>query len=432
MIGCGPVPMSIINKIQAREILDSRGNPTLEVTVATQKVTASAKVPSGASTGSHEALELRDGDAKRYLGKGVLKACGNVNTILGPALAGKNVEDQTAIDQFMIELDGTPNKSKLGANAILGVSLACAHAAAKEKGVSLYKYLNPQANVLPVPMMNIVNGGQHAASGLDIQEIMIMPLGAPSFKEAVRMGSEIFHCLGNILKEKKFSTTVGDEGGYAPTLPNEETAFEYILQAVEKAGYRAGKDVYLAIDAAATEFYDANTKQYCLKIKGKFEKLPTSEMIDYWTYLCKKYPIFSLEDGLAEDDWDGWKILYERLGKKIQIVGDDLLVTNKKRLEKAIQLRAANAILIKLNQIGTLTETMDTVNAAHQHKWKCIVSHRSGETEDTTIADFAVAMETGQIKTGSLSRSERTAKYNRLMKIEEELGQKARFSENFL
>lgn len=407
--------------------MDSRGNPTLEVTVITQKAEAFAMVPSGASTGSHEALELRDNDAKRYLGKGVLKACQNVNTILGPALAGYDVEDQTALDTLMLELDGTKNKEKLGANAILGVSLACAHTAAKEKGVSLYAHLNPQAALLPVPMMNIMNGGQHASGGLDIQEIMVMPAKAPSLREAVRMGSEIFHCLGKLLKEKNFSTTVGDEGGYAPALSSEETAFEYILQAIQKAGYQAGKDVYLAIDAAATEFYRADEQVYCLKIKGKPERLSSMEMIDYWADLCAKYPIFSLEDGLAEDDFDGWQKLCGQLGKKIQIVGDDLLVTNPQRLEKAIKLQAANAILIKLNQIGTLTETIKTVNMAHRHKWKCVVSHRSGETEDTTIADFAVAMETGQIKTGSLSRSERTAKYNRLMKIEEELGSKAHF-----
>ena len=420
--------MFIINKILAREVLDSRGNPTLEVTVTTQKTEASAMVPSGASTGSHEALELRDDDMNRYLGKGVLKACKNVNTILGPALIGKNAEDQAGIDKLMMELDGTPNKAKFGANAILGVSLACAHAAAKEKGVGLYQYLNPRATILPMPMMNIMNGGQHASSGLDIQEIMIVPLGAPSFREAVRMGSEIFHCLGKILKEKNFSTAVGDEGGYAPALTSEEMAFEYTLQAIQKAGYRAGKDVHLAIDAAATEFYQADIQRYCLKIKGKPEKLLSAEIIEYWADLCQQYPIFSLEDGLAEDDWDGWQKLYEQLGKKVQIVGDDLLVTNQKRLEKAIKLRAANAILVKLNQIGTLTETIETVNMAHQNKWKCIVSHRSGETEDTTIADFAVALETGQIKTGSLSRSERTAKYNRLMKIEEELGSRARFN----
>lgn len=419
--------MSKIRNIHAREILDSRGNPTVAVRVETENTFSEAMVPSGASTGSYEALELRDADTKRYFGKGVLKACNNVNTIFGPALIGKEVEDQAVIDKLMIDLDGSPNKTKFGANAILGVSLACAQAAAKEKNIGLYKSLNPEAALLPVPMMNIMNGGKHADSGLPIQEIMIMPIGARSFKEAVRMGSEIFHCLGEILKNRKYQTTVGDEGGYAPALPDQETAFDYVLEACSNADYRAGSDVYFAVDAAASEFFDAETKLYQFKINGQTEKLSSANMIDYWIDLIKKYPIFSLEDGLAEDDWSGWQQLNKKLGKKTQIVGDDLLVTNPKRLKKGISLSAANSILIKPNQIGTLTETIETVKIAMKSGWTTVISHRSGETEDTTIADIAVGLETGQIKTGSLSRSERTAKYNRLMRIEEELGSKARY-----
>ncbi len=419
--------MSKIKAIRALEVLDSRGNPTLEVMVETEKVTATAMVPSGASTGIHEALELRDGDSKRYLGKGVLKACGNVNDVISKNLAGFEVSEQDKIDSFLVELDGTPNKSKLGANAILGASLACAHAAAAEKEVGLYAYLNPKANVLPVPMMNIVNGGKHADSGLDIQEMMVMPVGAGSLREAVRMGSEIFHTLGKLLKAKGYQTAVGDEGGYAPSFKDQEEAFEFVLQAIKDAGYKAGEQVYLALDPASSEFYDADKKRYNFKIKGKPEMLTTAEMVDFWADLVNKYPIISLEDGLAEDDWEGWTMLTNRIGKKVQIVGDDLLVTNVNRLQKAINQSAANSILIKLNQIGTLTETIDAIKMADASNWTAVVSHRSGETEDTTIADLAVGMETGQIKTGSLCRSERISKYNRLMKIEQELGEKAKF-----
>ncbi len=437
--------MSKIKNIRAREILDSRGNPTLEVRVETQKGFGAAMVPSGASTGIHEALELRDRDQKRYNGKGVLKACENVQTILGDALRGFEVSDQKRIDQRMIDLDGTPNKSRLGANAILGVSLACAHAGAGEKGVGLYRYLKPNSSLLPVPMMNIMNGGKHAGGsfsfgktvkgstsldsapgGLDIQEVMIMPTGAKSFREAVRMGVEIFHALGKLLKGAGFQTTVGDEGGYAPSLKTQEQAFDFVLRAISKAGYHAGRDVFLAVDAAASEFYSSAEKKYHFKIKGEKELLSSAEMVDFWADLVKKYPLISLEDGLSEDDWDGWVLLQKKIGKKIQIVGDDLLVTNVVRLRDAIAKNAANAVLVKLNQIGTLTETTDAIRVADRAGWAAIVSHRSGETEDITIADFAVAMECGQIKTGSLCRSERVAKYNRLMAIEAELGAKAR------
>jgi enolase len=419
--------MSKIKTVHAREILDSRGNPTVEVTVWTEKSVGAAMVPSGASTGSHEALELRDGDPKRYLGQGVLKACANVNNDLTKLVTGLEADDQEGLDEAMIALDGTPTKSKFGANAILGVSLAVARAAANEKNLGLYLSLNRDAAILPVPMMNIMNGGKHADSGLDIQEFMVMPAGAPSLKEAIRMGSEIFHNLGKLLKAKNYATSVGDEGGYAPSLPDQETAFEFIFKAIEAAGYKAGKDVFIALDPASSEFYDAAKKVYNFKIKGKKEELTSAQMVDYWVKLVGKYPIISLEDGLAEDDWDSWKTLTEKIGKKVQIVGDDLLVTNVQRLQKGIDLKAANSILIKLNQIGTLTETINTLKLAQKSGWTSVVSHRSGETEDTTIADFAVALSTGQIKTGSLSRSERTAKYNRLMKIEEDLGSKAQF-----
>jgi len=419
--------MSKIKSVQAREILDSRGNPTVEVTVFTEKAMGVAMVPSGASTGSHEALELRDGDPRRYLGKGVLKACSNVNSELAALVTGRDVDDQKGLDEAMIQLDGTPTKSKLGANAILGVSLACARAAAAEKGVGLYKSLNLGANLLPVPMMNIMNGGKHADSGLDIQEFMVLPAGAPSFKEAIRMGAEIFHHLGKLLKGKGYMTSVGDEGGYAPSLPDQESAFEFVFQAIEAAGYKAGKDVYIALDAAASEFYDAAKKVYSFKIKGKKEELTSAQMVDYWVDLVGKYPVISLEDVLAEDDWDSWKLLTGKIGKKVQLVGDDLLVTNVERLQKGIDLKAANSILIKVNQIGTLTETVAAIQLAQKSAWTTVISHRSGETEDTTIADLAVALSTGQIKTGSLSRSERVAKYNRLMKIEEELGANAKF-----
>jgi len=419
--------MSKIKTVHAREILDSRGNPTVEVTLTTEKSTGVAMIPSGASTGSHEALELRDGDAKRYLGKGVLKACANVNNELAALAIGREVDDQKGLDEAMLALDGTPTKSKFGANAILGVSLAAARAAAAEKNVGVYMSLNPSATILPVPMMNIMNGGKHADSGLDIQEFMVMPVGAPSFKEAVRMGSEIFHNLGKLLKAKGYATSVGDEGGYAPSLPDQESAFEFIFQAIDAAGYKAGQDVFIALDPAASEFYDAAKKVYSFKIKGKKEELTSSQMLDFWVDLVNKYPIISLEDGLAEDDWDTWKALTERVGKKVQIVGDDLLVTNVERLQKGIDMKAANSILIKVNQIGSLTETAAAVQLAQKSGWTSVMSHRSGETEDTTIADLAVALSTGQIKTGSLSRSDRVAKYNRLMKIEEELGSKAQF-----
>jgi len=419
--------MSKIKTIHAREILDSRGNPTVEVTVMTEKAMGVAMVPSGASTGSHEALELRDGDPKRYLGKGVLKACANVNNELAGLVVGREADDQKGLDEAMLALDGTPTKSKFGANAILGISLACARAAAAEKGLGLYQSLNSGATILPIPMMNIMNGGKHADSGLDVQEFMVMPVGAPSFKEAIRMGAEIFHNLAKLLKAQKYSTSVGDEGGYAPSLPDQESAFQYILQAIEAAGYKAGHDVFIALDPAASEFYDATKKVYAFKVKGKKEELTSSQMIDFWVDAVSKYPIISLEDGLAEDDWDSWKILTEKIGKKVQIVGDDLLVTNVERLQKAIDMKAANSILIKVNQIGTLTETTNAVQLAQKSGWTSVMSHRSGETEDTTIADLAVALSTGQIKTGSLSRSDRTAKYNRLMKIEEELGSKAQF-----
>lgn len=419
--------MSKIKTVHAREILDSRGNPTIEVTVVTEKAMGVAMIPSGASTGSHEAVELRDGDAKRYLGKGVLKACANVNNDLTALVTGREVDDQKALDEAMIALDGTPNKGKLGANAILSVSLACARAAAAEKNVGLYLSLNSNATVLPVPMMNIMNGGKHADSGLDIQEFMVMPVGAPSFKEAIRMGAEIFHHLGKLLKAKKYATSVGDEGGYAPSLPDQESAFEFIFAAIEAAGYNAGQDVFIALDPAASEFYDAAKKIYSFKIKGKKEELSSAQMVDYWTGLVNKYPIISLEDGLAEDDWSAWETLTKNVGKKVQIVGDDLLVTNVERLQKGIDTKAANSILIKVNQIGSLTETMNAIQLAQKSGWTSVMSHRSGETEDTTIADLAVALSTGQIKTGSLCRSERIAKYNRLMKIEEELGSKAQY-----
>lgn len=418
--------MAKIERIIAREVLDSRGNPTVEVEVFTKKNRASASVPSGASTGIHEALELRDGDPKRYLGKGVLQAIHNVEKVIAPKLIGFDVFEQEKLDYFLIELDGTKNKSKLGANAILGVSMAVARLAAFEKKVSLFKYLNPDASLLPVPQMNIVNGGKHADSGLDIQEFMIMPVKAGSFREALRMGSEIFHYLKKILKEAGFSTAVGDEGGFAPNLPHNEAAFEYILQAIKKAGCVPGEEVLLAIDAAASSFY-VRGKGYEIKVRGKPKILSSSEIVDFYEDLVEKYPIISLEDGLAEDDWAGFAILTERLGKKIQIVGDDLFATNVERLKKGIAESFANSILVKPNQIGTLTETIDAIGKAKAAGWTTVVSHRSGETEDTFIADFAVAMETGQIKTGSLCRTERVCKYNRLLRIEEELGKKARY-----
>lgn len=414
--------MAKLTNLHARQVLDSRGNPTVEVEAFSETKMARAIVPSGASTGVHEAVELRDGDALKYMGKGVTKAVMNVNDVIKPEVIGFDIFDQEGLDKKLIELDGTENKSRLGANAILGVSLAVAHLAAKEKDVYLYEYLNPEATLLPVPMMNIINGGKHADSGLDIQEFMIVPFGAPNFAEALRMGSEIFHNLKKILKENKLSTSVGDEGGFAPNLPNNAAAFEYILKAIEKAGYKAGEDVKLAIDAAASEFY----KDGKYSVDGKM--LSSAEMVDYYAELVDKFPIFSIEDGHHEDDWDGWILMNEKLGDKIQLVGDDLLVTNVKRLKEGIDKKAANSILIKLNQIGTLTETKSAIKMAHDAGWTSVVSHRSGETEDTTISDLVVAMETGQIKTGSLCRTERICKYNRLLRIEERLGDKARYN----
>lgn len=415
--------MSQIAKIHARQVLDSRGNPTVEVEVYTSTGTLGrAIVPSGASTGVHEAVELRDGDKKKYLGKGVLKAVENVNTKIGKELEGMGVFEQNAIDQVMILLDGTPNKSSLGANAILGVSLAAARAAAEELGMPLYRYVGGvNANTLPIPMMNIMNGGVHADNKIDFQEFMIMPVGAPSFSEALRMGSEIFHTLKSVLKKKGYSTNVGDEGGFAPEIGSNEEAIETVIAAIESAGYKPGKDIYIALDPASTEFYDAKAKVYHFH-KSNGKKLKSEEMVDYWVNWSKKYPIISIEDGMAEDDWKGWALMTKKLGDKIQLVGDDVFVTNTARLQEGINEHVANSILIKVNQIGTLTETINAVTLAHKNAYTSVMSHRSGETEDTTIADLAVALNCGQIKTGSLSRTDRIAKYNQLLRIEEELG----------
>ncbi|MBN1463556.1 MAG: phosphopyruvate hydratase [Paludibacteraceae bacterium] len=423
--------MGQIIKIVARQILDSRGNPTVEVDVYTDSgVRARAAVPSGASTGAHEAVELRDADKGRYLGRGVLNAVNNVNTILNDELCGYSVEDQRAIDARMIELDGTPNKSNLGANAMLGVSLAVAHAAAIEAGMPLYRYIGGvNACVLPVPMMNILNGGQHADNKIDVQEFMIMPFGAKTFYDCLRMGAEVFHNLKAVLKSLGHSTNVGDEGGFAPNLNSNEEAISVIITAIEKAGYVPGKDIYLAMDAAATEFYDKDKKVYSMESTGK--DYTTDEMIAYWKDLVERYPIVSIEDALDEDDWDGWAKLKSAIGDKVQLVGDDLFVTNVERLSRGIELGAANSILIKLNQIGTLTETIDAVEMAHKNKMSAIISHRSGETEDTTIAQLAVALNTGQIKTGSASRTDRVCKYNELLRIEEELGSTSVFNRGF-
>ena len=420
--------MPIISEIYAREVIDSRGNPTVEVEVYTESGGfGRAIVPSGASTGEHEAVELRDGDKKRFLGKGVLKAVSNVNEIIGPELIGMNVFDQVGIDNYMIELDGTPNKGKLGANAILGVSLACAKAAADLCGLSLYNYLGGfNAKELPTPMMNILNGGAHADWCIDIQEFMIMPVGAPTFKEAIRMGAEVFHNLKKVLKEMGCNTAVGDEGGYAPKLASNEEALKVIVKAIKNAGYNPGRDVRIAMDIASSEFYNKETKLYELKSEGK--NLTSDEMIAFYEDLVAKYPIISIEDGLAEDDWDGWKKLTKALGKKVQLVGDDLFVTNTKRLEKGIEMGVANSILIKVNQIGSLTETFDAIQMAQKAGYTAVVSHRSGETEDTTIADIAVALNAGQIKTGSMSRTDRIAKYNQLLRIEDELGDTAKYN----
>ncbi|MDW8344201.1 MAG: phosphopyruvate hydratase [Verrucomicrobiae bacterium] len=418
--------MTKISRIHAREILDSRGNPTIEVEVELESgVVGRAAVPSGASTGEHEAWELRDGDKNRYLGKGVLKAVANVNTKLAKALCGHDALDQVGLDRAMIEMDGTPNKGKLGANAILGVSLASAHAAANALGLPLFRYLGgPNAKVLPVPMMNILNGGAHSDAPIDLQEYMIMPKGASSFREALRMGAEVFHALKNVLKSGKYSTAVGDEGGFAPALKNNEHPLEVILAAIKQAGYKAGKDIFIALDAAASEFYDADSKRYVFK-KSDGSKRTAAEMIEFYRALCKKYPILSIEDGLAESDWDGWKQLTTELGQQVQLVGDDLFVTNTKFLQRGIREGVANSILIKVNQIGTLTETLDAIEMAKEAGYTAVVSHRSGETEDTTIADIAVATNAGQIKTGSLCRTDRVAKYNQLLRIEQQLGSNA-------
>ncbi len=415
---------TLIKKIIGREILDSRGNPTVEVDVILESgVIGRAAVPSGASTGEHEAVELRDGDKGRYLGKGVLKAVSNVNNELNPALAGKDASKQKLIDRLMIELDGTENKARLGANAILGVSMAAAKAAAIQKKMPLYKYLGgEEANILPVPMMNILNGGVHADNNVDLQEFMIMPKGAPSFKEALRMGAEIFHNLKKILHEKKLSTSVGDEGGFAPDLKSNEEAIEVILQAIEKAGYKAAKDVFIALDPAASSFYENG--KYILEAEAVREK-SSEDMVNFYANWVSKYPIISIEDGLAENDWDGWKKITKSLGDKIQIVGDDIFVTNTKRFKMGIAKHVANSILIKVNQIGTLTETIEAIKLAKKKGYTAVVSHRSGETEDTTISHLVVAMGTGQIKTGSVCRTDRVCKYNELLRIEEDLGSKA-------
>ncbi len=414
---------SMIANIHARQILDSRGNPTIEVDIYTNTgIVARAAVPSGASTGVHEAVELRDNDNGTYMGKGVLKAVENVNNILAEELQGYYVTDQRDIDNRMIEIDGTPNKEKLGANAMLGVSLAVAHAAAQETGQFLFRYIGgPNAHVLPIPMMNILNGGSHADNSIDFQEFMIMPVGAETFSDAIRMGAEVFHNLKAVLKKAGHSTNVGDEGGFAPNLSSNEEAVKVVLEAIDKAGYKAGKDIFLALDPASSEYYIPEENVYHLKWSTG-DKLTPAEMVDFWADWIKKYPIISIEDGMAEDDWDGWKLQTEKMGDKIQLVGDDLFVTNTTRLKKGIDNDIANSILIKVNQIGTLTETIDAVDMANRSAYTSVISHRSGETEDTTIADLAVALNTGLIKTGSASRSDRIAKYNQLLRIEEILG----------
>ena len=419
--------MPQINSVQAREVLDSRGNPTVEVEVYTESgIIGSAMVPSGASTGVHEAVELRDGDKGRYFGKGVLKAVENVNKVLNEEIRGMFVTDQNEIDARMIELDGSENKGNLGANAILGVSLACAKAGAQYTGQPLFRYIGGvNANTLPIPMMNILNGGQHADNKIDIQEFMVMPVGAGSFSEALRMGVEVFHNLKSVLKSMGQSTNVGDEGGFAPNLGSNEEAIEVVIEAIEKAGYKPGNDIYIALDPAASEFYDKEKGVYQFESTG--QEMTSSEMVKYWKEWVGKYPIISIEDGLDEDDWAGWKELTEAIGEKVQIVGDDLFVTNVRRLQKGIDEKSANSILIKVNQIGTLTETINAVQLAARHSMTSVISHRSGETEDTTIADLAVALNTGLIKTGSASRSDRIAKYNQLLRIEEMLGSTARY-----
>ena len=419
--------MSYIAKVVGRQILDSRGNPTVEVDVITTNgVVGRAAVPSGASTGIHEAVELRDGDKNIYLGKGVLNAVSNVNSFINDALQGMDVFDQKAIDTLMLRLDGTDNKSKLGANAILGTSLAVARAAAQESGLSLYRYIGGVGAVtMPVPMMNILNGGSHADNLIDIQEFMVMPFGASSFSEGLRWGTEVFHHLKNVLKSKGLSTNVGDEGGFAPNLGSNEEAIQVVMEAIEKAGFIPGEDIYIALDAASSEFYNGEKNRYVFHSTG--DEMTSSEMVGFWKDWSKKYPIVSIEDGLAEDDWSGWKLATEEIGDKVQLVGDDLFVTNTKRLQRGIEEGIANSILVKVNQIGSLTETIEAVQLATRNSYSSVMSHRSGETEDSTIADLAVALNTGQIKTGSASRSDRMAKYNQLLRIEEELGDAAVF-----
>jgi len=418
--------MSAIRNVKAREILDSRGNPTVEVEVVlSDGTTGQAAVPSGASTGKHEALELRDGDKTRFNGRGVLKAVTNVNKDITAAIIGMPATDQPEIDRTLIELDSTPDKSRLGANAILGTSLAVAHAAANSKKMPLYRYLaETDTYTLPVPMMNILNGGKHAANSTDLQEFMVMPAGARSFGQAMQMGTEVYHALKKVLKDRGLDTNVGDEGGFAPSLSSNKAAIEAILAAIEAAGYKAGKDCFIALDPASSEFYEDG--KYVLTRECR--TLSSAEMVDFYVNWIADYPIISIEDGMAEDDWDGWQLITEKLGDKIQLVGDDLYVTNVERLGRGIKLKASNSILIKLNQIGTLTETIEAIKMAHQAGWTAIVSHRSGETEDTTIADLSVGLNTGQIKTGAPCRSERTAKYNRLLRIEDELGSAADYA----
>lgn len=415
--------MNRISNIYARQILDSRGNPTVEVDVLTEEgAMGRAAVPSGASTGVHEARELRDGDKSTYLGKGVLQAVQNVNTLIANELNGVNVLDQNEIDRLLLQLDGTPNKDRLGANAILGVSLACAKAGAQLTGQPLYRYVGGvSANTLPIPMMNILNGGSHADNSIDFQEFMIMPVGANSFRQAIQWGAEIFHNLKNVLKNAGYSTNVGDEGGFAPNLRSNEEAIEVILQAIEKAGRKPGEEIFIALDPASSEYYLTDENVYHLH-KSTGDKLTPAQMVDYWKDWCSKYPIISIEDGMAEDDWDGWRMMTDALGHKIQLVGDDLFVTNEKRLRLGIERNVANSILVKVNQIGSLSETIAAVNLAYRNQYTAVMSHRSGETEDTTIADLAVALNTGEIKTGSASRTDRICKYNQLLRIEEELG----------
>jgi enolase len=417
--------MSFITDIWAREVLDSRGNPTVEVEVTLDDGSQGrAAVPSGASTGAFEAVELRDGDSARYGGKGVLTAVANVNDVIGPELMGLDASDQRLVDMTMLALDGTPNKGKLGANAILGVSLACAKAAADSTELTLYSYIGgANAHQLPVPMMNIMNGGAHADNNVDLQEFMVMPVGATSFAEGLRMCTEIYHTLKGVLKKRGLATGVGDEGGFAPNLASNEDALKVIMEAIAAAGYSAGEQIMIALDPAATEFYDAKKKRYVLAGEGR--ELTSAEMVDFWADLVARYPIISLEDGMAEEDWDGWKLLTERLGESVQLVGDDLFVTNTERLGRGIEMGVANSILIKLNQIGSLTETLNCIELAKRAGYTCVISHRSGETEDTTIADVAVAVNAGQIKTGAPARSDRVAKYNQLLRIEEELDDSA-------